>query len=290
MVQLFVMIMDKTPFSEHSNTYFTVLKVEWLGTDANNRERFVQRIPVWWGRSHQQGSPTLRLAFHALVFLWWGNFDKVRVYGLSVCYQLRTYARDGSYFQMASRSSLQSIRKLEPIPDWTYSRKYKTLTLTNSGFRAAQCCPLQPSRKVIRNFSCEKKLIAPKTLPHRSCILVGKERVSNRNDTQFLSGRSRNGQEEEWVQRDTRTHSLFGAALTTRTADGKVPTRNLQLVRKQSGNASDGRQWGNLLSRNESRWNCRSLVSQIPRNTGQWCWLGTQCLRCHRGRCDGRMP
>ena len=161
------------------------------------------------------------------------------MYGLPVCYQLRTYARDGSYFQMASRSSLQSKRKLEPIPDWTYSLNYKTLTLTNSGIRAAQGCPLQPSRKVIKNFSCGKKLIAPKTLPHRSCILVGKKRASNRKGYSIPFWKKQERSRKGMSSRDTQTHSLFVAALTTRTAEGKVP-RNLQLVQKQSGNAPDG--------------------------------------------------
>ena len=52
--------------------------------------------------------------------------------------------------------------------------------MTNSGFRAAQGCPLQPSKKATRNFSCEKKLMVPNTLPHRSCIKSGKESASNR--------------------------------------------------------------------------------------------------------------
>ena len=45
-IRLLVMVMDKTPFSEHSNPYFMVLKGERMDTNTNNHERSAQRIPV----------------------------------------------------------------------------------------------------------------------------------------------------------------------------------------------------------------------------------------------------
>ena len=62
----------------------------------------------------------------------------------------------------------------------TRGRTYKIATLMNSGIKEAQGCQTHPSKKAMRNLSWEKKLIAPKTLPHFSCILFGKDKASKR--------------------------------------------------------------------------------------------------------------
>ena len=107
--------------------------------------------------------------------------------------------------------------------------------------------------------------------------------------TQFPFGRSKNAQEAGLAQRDIQTHSRFEAVLTTRTRGGKVPTGNLQRALKQPGRAANERHWGIRPSRNESRQSCRCLASQTPKSTVLWHWLGTQCLRFHRGKCDGKL-
>ena len=57
-IRLFIMIMDKTLFSEHLKPHLYHWKVKRLGTNTNNHERSVRRIPFCWGRSHRRWSPT----------------------------------------------------------------------------------------------------------------------------------------------------------------------------------------------------------------------------------------
>ena len=95
----------------------------------------------------------LGLVFNPLVDLWWCYLRQMLVHRLPVRNQFRTYGWYSGNFQVIGSHRLQSTCLLEAIQNWTYSLTDSDLTLTNSGIRAAQGCPPQPSKNVIRNFN-----------------------------------------------------------------------------------------------------------------------------------------